>query len=164
MTGEVDPPVAEAGTPDGLPAAVVSGLAYGLLFVLGVVLAVVSGFQHPWYVETKLLWLRFFPLAAVLWLPALFAVPYGMGRLMGRRLAALATAAGWGVAIGVLAGQRGEGDLVFAANSAGYIYLYGGTVVMVIAILLVPSTGNWLLGDPHPHPHAHAPGPPDAPR
>lgn len=158
MTGEVDPPVAEAGTPDELPAAAVSGLAYGLLFVLGVALAVVSGFQHPWYVETKLSWLRFFPLAAVLWLVALFAVPYGMGRLMKRRLAALVTAVGWGVAAGVLTGQRGEGDLVFAANSAGYIYLYGGTVVMVIAILLVPSTGNWLLG------HPQAPRPPDAPR
>ncbi len=158
MTGEVDSPVAETGTSDRLPPAVLLGLTYGLLFVLGVMLGVVSGFEHPWYVRTGLSWLPFFPLAAVLWLVALFAVPYGMGRLMGRRLAALVTAIGWGVAAGVLTGQRGEGDLVFAANSAGYIYLYGGTIVMVLAVLLVPSTGNWLLGHPRP------PGPSGPPR
>lgn len=138
MRGEADTPVvaAQGGSPDRALTAVVNGLAYGVIFVLGVVLAVVAGFEHALSA----------PMVAVLLLVALFAVPYGLGRLMKRRLAALIAAVGWAVMSGVLSGQRGEGDLVFAANAAGYIYLYGGTLVMVIAVLMVPSSGTWLLG------------------
>jgi hypothetical protein len=117
----------------------VTGVTYGLLFVLGAVLGVVAGFEHAWYVGGSV------PVAAVLWLAVLFAVPYGLGRLMKGKLAAAAPAVGWGVVSALFAGQRPEGDLVIAADMAGYAYLYGGMIVVAVAVVLVPSSGSWLL-------------------
>jgi hypothetical protein len=56
------------------------GAAYGMLFVLGVVMGVVGGFTHPvWQVGPV-------PVAAVVWVLALFGVSLGAGKLMRARL------------------------------------------------------------------------------
>jgi len=132
-------PEGPAGEADEIGQAIITGAAYGVLFVLGVFLGVVGAFEHSWYFPGG------FPIVAIGWLGVLFAVPYWMGRLMGTRLAALMTAAGWGVVSAVLTVQRAEGDLLIAATVPGYTYLYGGMVAVAIAVLLVPSNGSWLL-------------------
>ncbi|GAA0406991.1 hypothetical protein Acor_51120 [Acrocarpospora corrugata] len=139
MMGAVAPEVTEGPeTVAGVESAV-TGAAYGTLAVLGVVLGVLGGFTHGWYALGV-------PVAAIAWVVVMFAVPYGMGRLMGTRLAALLPAMGWLVMSFVFAGERPEGDLIIAGNTAGYVYLYGGSVVVLAAILLIPSTGvSWLL-------------------
>jgi len=124
--------------PDELVQAVLSGATYGVLFVLGAFLGVLGALEHSWL-------LLDIPVAAIMWLAVLFVVPYAMGRMMESRVGAFATAVGWALMSAAFAVQRSEGDLLIAANPAGYAYLYGGMVVVAVAVLLVPSSGSWLL-------------------
>jgi hypothetical protein len=134
---EVDVP---APVSPARPRPVLTGVAYGVLLVLGVVLALVGGFQHAWYVGAV------FPVAALSWVAALFGVFYGAGRLMGGKLGAGVPAVTWLLLSMLLATPSPEGDLAIAGDLAGYLYLYGGGVAVVVAVLLVPSAGTtWLL-------------------
>ncbi|GAA3683012.1 hypothetical protein GCM10022224_054390 [Nonomuraea antimicrobica] len=117
------------------------GAAYGMLFVLGVVMAVVGGFTHPeWPVGP-------IPGAAVVWVLALFGVCLGAGKLMRARLGVMATALGWLLVTMPFTLELGSGDLVIASGAPGYVYLYGGLLGLVVAYLLSPSSsgGSWLL-------------------
>ncbi|MFI7707065.1 DUF6113 family protein [Nonomuraea sp. NPDC049480] len=119
------------------------GAAYGMLFVLGVVIGVVGGFTHPdpaWQVGPV-------PVAAVIWVLALFAVCLGAGKLMRARLGTVVTAVGWLLVTMPFTLELGAGDLVIAQGAPGYVYLYGGLAALVAAYLLAPSSGgeSWLL-------------------
>ncbi|RVX44637.1 hypothetical protein EDD27_7380 [Nonomuraea polychroma] len=117
------------------------GAAYGMLFVLGIVIGVVGGFTHPvWQVGP-------IPVGAVVWVLALFGVSLGAGKLMRARLGAAAAAGGWLLVTLPFTVELGSGDLVIAQGTAGYIYLYGGLAALVMAYLLSPSSGgeSWLL-------------------
>lgn len=121
--------------------AAVTGAAYGMLFMLGLVLGVVGGFEHSWYAGDV-------PVGALAWLPVLFAVPYAMGRLIGGKLGALVPALGWLVMSFLLAMRQPAGDLAIAADPAGYWYLYGGFAALVMAVLITRSNGSWLVRTP----------------
>ncbi|MEV0998394.1 DUF6113 family protein [Nonomuraea sp. NPDC050202] len=117
------------------------GAAYGMLFVLGVVMAVVGGFTHPtWQVGV-------IPASAIVWVLALFGVCLGAGKLMRARLGAMATALGWLLVTMPFTLELGMGDLVIASGPPGYVYLYGGLLGLVVAYLLSPTSGggSWLL-------------------
>ncbi|MEU6717774.1 DUF6113 family protein [Nonomuraea sp. NPDC046802] len=116
------------------------GAAYGMLFVLGLVMGIVGGFTHP---------AKPVPIVAVLWVLALFGVCLGAGKLMRTRLGALVTAIGWLLVTMPFTLQLGSGDLVIATGAPGYIYLYGGFAALVAAYLMsAPSSGgSWLLHD-----------------
>lgn len=133
----------ETAEPDQGPGAAepaVTGAAYGVLFMLGLVLGVVGAFEHGWYL------LGTIPVGGVLAVLVVFGVPYAMGRLMGARLAAGVVAVAWVIPSMILAGPRPEGDLAIAATLGGYIYLYGGLLAAALAVALVPSRGpSWLL-------------------
>ncbi|MFI6927892.1 DUF6113 family protein [Nonomuraea spiralis] len=123
------------------------GAAYGMLFVLGVVLGVVGGFTHAQGQQTAVPW------AALGWVLVLFLVPLGAGKLMRTRLAAFATGLGWLLVTMPFTLQLSAGDLVIAQGSAGYVYLYGGLLALVAAFMFSPSSGggSWLLrGYPPP--------------
>ncbi|KAB8191252.1 hypothetical protein FH608_032180 [Nonomuraea phyllanthi] len=113
------------------------GAAYGMLFVLGVVMGVVGGFTHP-------VWQA---VSAALWVLGLFGVCLGAGRMMRARLGAFVTALGWLLVTMPFTLRMGAGDLVIAEGAPGYIYLYGGLVAIVAAYLLSPTSGggSWLL-------------------
>ncbi|QYC44884.1 hypothetical protein Nocox_36650 [Nonomuraea coxensis DSM 45129] len=117
------------------------GAAYGMLFVLGVVMGVVGGFTHPVWQEGPL------PGAAVVWVLMLFLVCLGAGKLLGSRLGAAVPGAGWLLVTMPFTVQLASGDLVIASGLPGYVYLYGGLVALVVAYLLSPSSsrGSWLL-------------------
>ncbi|MBF8194188.1 hypothetical protein ITP53_52675 [Nonomuraea sp. K274] len=126
------------------------GAAYGMLFVLGVAMAVVGGFTHPaWQVGP-------IPASATLWVLALFGVCVGAGRMMRARLGAIVTAIGWVLVTMPFTLQLGPGDLVIAQGAPGYMYLYGSLVALVAAYLLSPSSGggSWLM-------HGYTPQEPD---
>ncbi|MBO3750830.1 hypothetical protein J5X84_32560 [Streptosporangiaceae bacterium NEAU-GS5] len=137
---ELPEPLPEA--PDDEPdagAAAVTGAAYGTLVMLGLILGVIGGLEHSWYVQG-------IPVAAVGWVLALFALPYSIGRLTKSRMAPLVLVVAWLLMSFVLAGRRPEGDLAIAADASGYLYLYGGAVAVVLAVVLSPSRGpSWLL-------------------
>ncbi|SDI79168.1 DUF6113 family protein [Nonomuraea jiangxiensis] len=117
------------------------GAAYGMLFVLGVVMGVVGGFTHPVWQFGPL------PVAAGVWVLALFGVCLAAGKLMRARLGAFTTAVGWLLVTMPFTLQLRSGDLVIAQGAAGYLYLYGGLAGLVAAYLLSPSSssGSWLL-------------------
>ncbi|MEV0387650.1 DUF6113 family protein [Nonomuraea sp. NPDC050643] len=123
------------------------GAAYGMLFVLGVVMAVVGGFTHPAWQPGPVPLIGQLPVSAVAWVLALFGVCLGAGKLMRARLGAMATAIGWLLVTMPFTLELGSGDLVIAQGAAGYIYLYGGLVALVAAYLLSPSSGggSWLM-------------------
>ncbi|MCF6467454.1 hypothetical protein FAF44_03370 [Nonomuraea sp. MG754425] len=119
------------------------GAAYGMLFVLGVVMAVVGGFTHPdpaWQFGAV-------PVSAIVWVLALFGVCLGAGKLMRARLGAMATALGWLLVTMPFTLELKAGDLVIASGLPGYVYLYGGLLALVVAYLLSPTSrgGSWLL-------------------
>lgn len=119
--------------------ALVTGAAYGVLFVLGAVFGAVAGLQHSWDVGD------FVPPIPVILSVLLFVILYTAGRLMGTKMGAFVPGMGWMLASLVFSVKRPEGDLVVAANAAGYWYLGCGALALVIAVLLIPSTGSWLL-------------------
>ncbi|WP_043630685.1 DUF6113 family protein [Nonomuraea candida] len=117
------------------------GAAYGMLFVLGVVMAVVGGFTHPVWQAGPV------PGSAIFWVLMLFGVCLGAGKLMRARLGAMVTALGWLLVTMPFTLELKAGDLVIASGPQGYVYLYGGLVGLVAAYLLSPSSGggSWLL-------------------
>lgn len=117
------------------------GAAYGMLFVLGVVMGIVGGFTHPTWRFGQV------PISAIVWVLALFVVCVGAGKLMRARLGAMAAALGWLLVTMPFTLQLGPGDLVIASGLPGYVYLYGGLAGLVAAYLLSPSSGggSWLL-------------------
>ncbi|MEU4576747.1 MULTISPECIES: DUF6113 family protein [Nonomuraea] len=121
------------------------GAAYGMLFVLGVVMGVVGGFTHAHDGVRQ-------PVTAIAWLVILFGVSLGAGRLMGTRLGSAVTSAGWLLVSMAFSFKLGAGDLVISGNTPGYVYLYGGIAAVVAAFLLSPSSGgSWLM---HGHPES----------
>lgn len=117
-----------------------AGAAYGMLFMLGVVLGVVGGFTQSWYLGDSI------PAAAVGWVIGLLVICLLVGRMMRGKLAALMVAAGWLLVSMLFSVKLSAGDLVISGDLAGYIYLYGGMAAVVIGVLLSPSSGkSWLL-------------------
>ncbi|OUC76461.1 hypothetical protein CA984_43830, partial [Streptosporangium minutum] len=120
-------------------AAAVTAAAYLMLVLLGLMMGVLGGFQHSWYLQP-------FPISAVGWVVLLAAACYGAGRAMRGRLAALAPGVGWMAMTLIWLGGSPEGDVVIANDLAGYVYLYGGLIAILAAVLLSPSGGGaWLL-------------------
>ncbi|GGK68162.1 hypothetical protein Sme01_13340 [Sphaerisporangium melleum] len=137
---EVPPWAADEG--EETENAAVTGAAYGTLFVLGVVFGVVSGLEHSWGVGDLV------PPVPIALSLLLFGLLYTAGRLMGSKLGAFVPGAGWMLAALAFAVERAEGDLIVAATPAGYWYLCGGAIALVAAVLLIPSSGSWLLRPP----------------
>jgi hypothetical protein len=129
-------------------AAVVTAAAYAMLVMLGLMIGVLGGFQHSWY-------LRPVPVSAIVWVAALAVVCYGAGRMMGGKLAALAPAAGWLMLTLIWLGGRPEGDMIIANDLSGYVYLYGSLAGILMGVLLSPSDGgSWLFTQ-----HSYGPRP-----
>ncbi|WP_214412631.1 DUF6113 family protein [Sphaerisporangium fuscum] len=128
----------EAVTRQGAEA-VVTGAAYGVLFVLGVAYGVVSGLEHSWPLGD------YVPPIPIVLSAVLFGLLYGAGRLMGSKLGAFVPGLGWMLVAMMFSMKRPEGDLVVAADAPGYWYLGGGALALVAAVLLIPSTSSWLV-------------------
>nr|WP_283135548.1 DUF6113 family protein [Rhizohabitans arisaemae] len=107
-----------------------------MLFMLGVMTGFVGGFQHGWYLGGV-------PASAVGLVLFLFTVLLWAGWSMRSKLAAFTPAAGWLIVSFLFSTPRGEGDLVIAANLAGYVYLYGGALMVLAAVLLTKSARPW---------------------
>lgn len=132
----------QAGRVHLVVSALVSGLAYAVLFVLGVVFGAVAGLQHSWDRGGPV---PLVPLVPIGLCVVLFFLLYGAGRLMSSKLGAFVPGMGWMFVALLFSVKRPEGDLVIAANPAGYWYLGAGALALVAAVLLIPSSGSWLL-------------------
>jgi hypothetical protein len=92
------------------------------LFVLGAVVGAAGALVQPaWFPGGLLL--------AIVGAAGLFL---GGARGVGTRAGAVAPAAGWMVAVVLLAASRPEGDFLFGAGFGSYLFLLGGMAVAVM--------------------------------
>ncbi|MFC4058319.1 DUF6113 family protein [Planomonospora corallina] len=134
------------------PSRALAAAVYAALFLLGLLMGLLGGFQHSWYIRPV-------PVSALAWVAGLFAVCHGAGRAMRGRGAAVAPAVGWAAVTMLWLGVRPEGDLVIADDLSGYVYLYGGLLAALAGVLTVPARGgSWLLSG-YAHPGPARPGP-----
>lgn len=61
---------------------------------------------------------------------------YGGACAIGGRAGAVASAAGWFVAVMLLTASRPEGDFLFGAGAGSYAFLFGGMAVAVMCATL----------------------------
>ncbi|MFF2022478.1 DUF6113 family protein [Streptomyces sp. NPDC058171] len=100
--------------------------AYGLLFVLGLVIGVAGSLiQGAW-----------FPGGLLLSLAGTGGLFLGGAFATRTRAGAVAPAAGWLVAVILLTSSRPEGDFLFATGFGSYAYLLGGIAVAVMCATL----------------------------
>ncbi|MDJ1136709.1 DUF6113 family protein [Streptomyces iconiensis] len=95
---------------------------YAALAVLGVLTGAAGALvQGGW-----------FPLGLVAALAAAVGLFWGGGKLCRTKAGAAAPGAGWAVAVLLMTASRPEGDFLFAAGLAAYIYLFGGILAAVM--------------------------------
>jgi hypothetical protein len=108
-------------------------LALVVLAALGAATGILGAFVHD--VSYELLGIGL-PVGLFLAL-ALAAVGYLLaGWVLRNRLAVLAPGLGWLVPALAMAVPRPEGDLVVAANAAGYAFLLGGSVLIGLSLAM----------------------------
>jgi hypothetical protein len=105
------------------PRALVTGLGYLALFVLGAIQGLIGSFQ---YGRSPV------PLIAIVLVLILFATCVLAGWGMRTYAAGILPALGWIVASFVLAMPRPNGSVIISATSAGEWYLYGGALAAAV--------------------------------
>ncbi|WP_428814962.1 DUF6113 family protein [Streptomyces albus] len=73
-----------------------------------------------------------FPLGLLLALAAATGLFWGGAKLCRTKAGAAAPGAGWVVAVLLMTSSRAEGDFLFAAGLASYVYLFGGMLAAVM--------------------------------
>lgn len=117
-----------------------TGAAYGLLIVVGVLLGLVGTFAHG------LLNVSLFgggtsgrlPIGALLMIVVVGALCRLAGLGMQTRMAAVLAGLPWLVVSFLFTLPKSEGDVVIAGDFAGGVYLYGGLILVAIAIVTTP--------------------------
>jgi hypothetical protein len=125
--------------------AFLTGLVYGVLAVLGVLLGVVGSFEFAWEIAG-------IPVAAIGLSLVNLAVFRGAGWAMESRLGAVVPSVLWIIITLVLSSRRPEGDLVVTGGAPGYTYIFGGAVAALVAIVWSQSARPWLLSGAEPVP------------
>jgi hypothetical protein len=87
------------------------------------------------------------PVAAIVFVLLNFGCFLLAGWAMGSALGALAPAVTWMVVVVLMSARRPEGDLVVTGTLPGYVFMVGGMVAALIAVVvaLSRSGGSWLL-------------------
>lgn len=116
----------------------VIGLAYGVLFVLGLLFGLVGSFEFSWTIGSV-------PVAAILLSAAAFAAFRLAGWAMESRLGVAAIAAPWLIVVVLLSSRRPEGDLVVTGTAAGYVFIFGGSIAAIAAVAATRSPRSWIL-------------------
>jgi hypothetical protein len=137
---EEGPPGEPGG--DGRLQAFVTGAAYGMLALLGLVLGVVGSLFYGWTVGPV-------PLAAIALVALNFGVPWLAGWGMRAKPGAAVPWVTWMAVVIAASSQRAEGDLLITGDLPGYLFIVGGMVAGGLAVALTRSAhgpGAWLLG------------------
>lgn len=132
------PATGPAGALETRAEAFVTGGAYGVLAVAGVLLGVFGSFYQGGEIGPV-------PVVALVFSLLNLGAFRLAGWAMGTKLGALVPAVGWLVAVIFMSSKRPEGDLVISATTASYVFLIGGAVAAIAAVALSRSPRNWLL-------------------
>jgi hypothetical protein len=80
-----------------------------------------------------------FPLGLLLGLGGAAGLFWGGALVTRSRLGAGVPAGGWSAAVLLLTVSRPQGDFIFAAGAASYLYLLGGMALAVLCATLAPA-------------------------
>ncbi|SFB90456.1 DUF6113 family protein [Streptomyces aidingensis] len=80
-----------------------------------------------------------FPLGVLLALAGAAALFLGGALVMRTKAGAGVPAVGWAVTVMVLNVPRPQGDFLFAAGAASYLFLFGGMMTAVLCAMLAPT-------------------------
>ncbi|MQA93809.1 MAG: hypothetical protein GEV11_03910 [Streptosporangiales bacterium] len=124
----------------------VTGAAYAMLTLLGLLLGLYGGMHYGWLgtpaaqggARTVLAVAGALLLALLLFVAVRLA---GVG--MGTRMGALLPATAWFLVTVVMSLPRPEGDLFITGSAAGYAYMFGGCAAVAVAVLRTPTTSTW---------------------
>lgn len=81
-----------------------------------------------------------FPLGLLLALAAAVGLFWGGAKLTRTKGGAAASGGGWAVAVLLMTASRPEGDFLFAAGLAAYVYLFGGILAAVMCTTIALPT------------------------
>jgi Family of unknown function (DUF6113) len=135
-TDPADPQVSHEPPP---ASGVVTGVAYGVLVVLGALLGLVGSFQFSWTFGGV-------PVAALVLSLIQFVAFRLAGWAMEGKLGVGAMAGPWLIVVVLLSSRRPEGDLVVTGSTAGYLFIFGGSIAAVVAVAVTRSPRSWILG------------------
>ena len=121
------------------PRALMTGLGYLALFVLGVVQGLIGSFQYGRSPA---------PLIAIILILVLFATCVLAGWGLRTYAAGIFPALGWIIASFILAMPRPNGSVIVQASSAGEWYLYGGALAAAAGAAL--SFYTWIRARSRP--------------
>jgi Family of unknown function (DUF6113) len=134
------PPPPGHAVPPGTPRpavshleAIVTGASYGVLVVLGLVLAVVGGFHATWTTAAGV------PVVAIIAVVVNLVVFWVAGWATRSKLGSLLPAVAWLIVASLLSVRRVEGDLIITGSVAGHVFLLGGSVAATVAVVLAPA-------------------------
>lgn len=122
--------------------AFVTGAAYGLLIVLGALLGLVGTFQHG---RLNLVLsagggtFSRLPIGALIVAVITAGLCWLAGWGMRSKMAAVVLGVAWLIVSYLFSLPRAEGDVVIAGDLAGGVYLYGGLILVAIAMVTAPS-------------------------
>lgn len=120
--------------------AFVTGAAYGLLVVIGALLGLVGTFAHglaDLVLSDSGMFSRL-PIGALVMIIITGALCRLAGFGMRTRMAAALVGLPWLLVSYLFSLPRAEGDVVIAGDLAGGVYLYGGLILVAIAIVITP--------------------------
>jgi hypothetical protein len=123
--------------------AFVAGGAYGVLFLLGAVQAIIGSFQYGWTVGPV-------PAAALGCCAALLVTCLLGGWAMRSLGGALLPATGWIIVSMVLAMPSAPGSVIITNTAGGKWYLYGGAISATIGV--AGAFALWIRRMPGPKP------------
>ncbi|MGQ0632280.1 MAG: DUF6113 family protein [Sporichthyaceae bacterium] len=100
-----------------------------VLVALGLAVGTAGAFVHPLKADLGPAW----PTGLLLSVLAIVGVVISAGLLTRSRFGAAAVLVGWTVSVAVFTSPRADGDVVIAANGAGYAYLGLGLISTIVA-------------------------------
>lgn len=121
MTGPGPNPIATARLP------LVVGSAVGFV-LLGFALGAGGSFLQARTVGLGLRW----PIGSVFAVVVLAAVTISAGLVARSRLGPGMVSVGWLVSVLMFTSARAEGDVIIAADTPGYLYLFGGALTLAV--------------------------------
>ncbi|MEV0399896.1 DUF6113 family protein [Actinoallomurus sp. NPDC050550] len=116
----------------------VTGAAYGVLAVLGLLIGLVGSFEFSWTAGSV-------PMAAILLSLVEFAAFRLAGWGMSGRLGVAAMAIPWLIVVVLLSSRRPEGDLIVTGTTGGYVFIFGGAIAAVAAAVATRPARPWIL-------------------
>lgn len=121
--------------------AFLTGAAYGLLVAVGALLGLVGTFAHglldPVLADGGGTFSRL-PIGALIMIVVTGGLSWLAGLGMRARMGAVLVGIPWLVVSYLFSMPKAEGDVVIAGDLAGGVYLYGGLILVAIAIILSP--------------------------